>query len=176
MGEVSGCVLAAQLYPTLCDPMDWGPPGSSVRGILQEGILEWVAIPFSGGFPPIQGSNPGLPLCRWILYHLSHREAQLIPQLVFLESFVCDLWFVEAVNAVERSSPPFYARLRTEIILSELWTVINPDGTEESNTRGFRLCISRITWLRMYYSLGICDAMQGHAGWDFSRMRRKLLP
>ena len=37
----------AQLYPTLCDPMDCGPPGSSVHGILQARILEWVAIPFS---------------------------------------------------------------------------------------------------------------------------------
>ena len=32
---------------TLCDPMDYSPPGSSVHGILQAGILEWVAIPFS---------------------------------------------------------------------------------------------------------------------------------
>ena len=33
----------------LCDPMDCNPPGSSVRGILQARILEWVAIPFSRG-------------------------------------------------------------------------------------------------------------------------------
>ena len=35
--------------PTLCDPMDCCPPGSSVHGILQARILEWVAIPFSRG-------------------------------------------------------------------------------------------------------------------------------
>ena len=35
--------------PTLCDPMDWSPPGSSVHGILQARIQEWVAIPFSRG-------------------------------------------------------------------------------------------------------------------------------
>ena len=40
-------VLVAQSCPTLCDPIDCGPPGSSVYGILQTGILEWVAIPFS---------------------------------------------------------------------------------------------------------------------------------
>ena len=34
---------------TLCDPMDCSPPGSSVQGILQERILEWVAISFSRG-------------------------------------------------------------------------------------------------------------------------------
>ena len=33
-----------QSCPTLCDPMDCSPPGSSVPGILQARILEWVAI------------------------------------------------------------------------------------------------------------------------------------
>ena len=40
-------VLVAQSCPTLCDPMDCSPPGSSVHGILQARILEWVAISFS---------------------------------------------------------------------------------------------------------------------------------
>ena len=39
----------AQPCPTLFDPMDYSPPGSSVHGILQARILEWVAIPFSRG-------------------------------------------------------------------------------------------------------------------------------
>ena len=39
----------AQLCPTLCDPMDNTPPGSSVHGTLQARILEWVAMPFSRG-------------------------------------------------------------------------------------------------------------------------------
>ena len=34
---------------TLCDPMDCSPPGSSACWILQETIMEWVAIPFSIG-------------------------------------------------------------------------------------------------------------------------------
>ena len=37
----------AQSCPALCDPMDCSPPGSSVHGILQARILEWVAISFS---------------------------------------------------------------------------------------------------------------------------------
>ena len=36
-----------QLCLTLCDPMDCSPPGSSVHGILQARILEWIAMPFS---------------------------------------------------------------------------------------------------------------------------------
>ena len=41
--------LVVQPCPTLCDPMDCSPPGSSVHGILQARTLEWVAIPSSGG-------------------------------------------------------------------------------------------------------------------------------
>ena len=37
----------AQSCPTLCDPVDCSPPGSSIHGILQARILEWVAISFS---------------------------------------------------------------------------------------------------------------------------------
>ena len=36
-----------QSCPTLCNPLDCSPPGSSVHGILQARILEWVAISFS---------------------------------------------------------------------------------------------------------------------------------
>ena len=43
------CVLVAQSYPSLCDPMDRSPPGSSVHGILQARILEWDAMPSSRG-------------------------------------------------------------------------------------------------------------------------------
>ena len=42
-------VVHTQSYPTLWDPVDCSLPGSSVHGILQARILEWVAIPFSRG-------------------------------------------------------------------------------------------------------------------------------
>ena len=53
-GKESACntgvkVLVSQSCPALCDPMDCSLPGSSVRGILQAKILEWVAISFSRG-------------------------------------------------------------------------------------------------------------------------------
>ena len=43
------CMLVAQSCLILCDPMNCSPPGSYVHGILQAGILEWVAIAFSKG-------------------------------------------------------------------------------------------------------------------------------
>ena len=42
-------VLVVQSCPTLCDPVDCSPPGSSIHGIVQAKTLEWFAIPFSKG-------------------------------------------------------------------------------------------------------------------------------
>ena len=82
----------AQSCPTLCNPM-----GYTVRGILQTRILEWVAFPFSRGILSTQGSNPGFPHCRWILYQLSHKGNPVRPLatgnkgpsslVIFLERF-----------------------------------------------------------------------------------------
>jgi len=47
-------VKVPQLSPTLCDPMDCSLTGSSVRGVLQAGILKWVAIPFSKQIKSVQ--------------------------------------------------------------------------------------------------------------------------
>ena len=69
------CVLVAQSCMTLCDPMGYSLPGSSVHGILQTRILEWVAILFSResseprdqtGYPALQEDSlpsepPGKP-------------------------------------------------------------------------------------------------------------------
>ena len=68
-----GISLHSQSRLTLCNPMDGSLPGSSVHGILQARILEWVAIPFSRGIFPTQGSNLGLLPSRQILYCLSHQ-------------------------------------------------------------------------------------------------------
>ena len=61
-----------QSCPTLCDPMDCSLPGSSIHGILQARVLEWVTISFSRG-----SSRPrdwtGLLHCRQTLYYLSHQ-------------------------------------------------------------------------------------------------------
>ena len=46
---VTSEVLVTQSYPTLCNHMDCSLSGSSVHGILQARILEWVAISFSRG-------------------------------------------------------------------------------------------------------------------------------
>ena len=70
------CVLA-RLCLTLCNPTDWGPPGSSVHGISQARVLDWVCHFLLQGIFPTQGSNLcllGLLLGRRILYHCATWE------------------------------------------------------------------------------------------------------
>ena len=60
----------AQLCPTLCDPLDCSPPGSSVHGISKARILEWAAISFSrarqGGRNTVsRGRSPLWPPFAW---------------------------------------------------------------------------------------------------------------
>ena len=61
-------VKVAQSCPTLCDPMDY-----TADGILQAGITGVGSHSLLQGIFPTQGSNPGLPYFRRILYHLSYQ-------------------------------------------------------------------------------------------------------
>ena len=51
------CAKSLQSYLTHCDPMDHGLQDSSVHGIIQARILEWIAMPSSRGYYLTQGSN-----------------------------------------------------------------------------------------------------------------------
>ena len=52
-----------QSCPTLCDPIDSSPPGSSIPGILQARVLEWVAISFSNACKHAKLLQPCPALC-----------------------------------------------------------------------------------------------------------------
>jgi len=70
---VYGCTHTQSLSRVrLCDLMDCSPPGSSVQGILQIIILEWVAISSSRGSSPPRDRIHISCVGRWILYHQSH--------------------------------------------------------------------------------------------------------
>ena len=76
--------------------MDCSPPGSSVHGILQAGILEWVAIPFSGDLPdPLAepespalqaDSLPSEPLGKLFLNHTNDRFSVVFKYLFSLNA------------------------------------------------------------------------------------------
>ena len=77
------CAKSLQSCRTLWDPMDCSPPGSSVHGILQARILEWVAISFSKGS---SRARDWTLVCfascigRWVLYQWCHLGS---PQVSF---------------------------------------------------------------------------------------------
>ena len=50
--SICSAAVVAQLCPTLSTPMDYNMPGSSVQGIFQAKILEWVPLPSPGSFGP----------------------------------------------------------------------------------------------------------------------------
>ena len=69
------CCLVAKSCPTLRDPMDYSLPGSSVHGISQARILEWVAISFSRGSSQPRDRTHVSCIGRGILSHWATWEA-----------------------------------------------------------------------------------------------------
>ena len=71
-------MLVTQSCLTLCDPMDCSPTGSSVHEIFPGKNTGVGSLSLLQEIFPTQGSNPGLPHCRQILYHLSHQGSPVI--------------------------------------------------------------------------------------------------
>ena len=92
---------------TLCNCMDWSPPGSSVHGIFQARILEWVAISSSGDVPN-PGMEPASPaLAGWFFITEPHGEAnnstqkKALCQIYILKGWmVCIklLWYLDFIG------------------------------------------------------------------------------
>ena len=76
--SVGSCCLVTHSCPTLCDPVDCSPPGSSVHWIPQAGILEGIAFPFSRGSSPPRDQTRVSCIGRRFLYHLSHQGSPLV--------------------------------------------------------------------------------------------------
>ena len=93
----------AQLCPTLWDPMDCSPPGSSVHGTFQAGILEWLPFPSPGDLPNpgIKPSSPALqadteppgkPIrCQYLLFALSEKLSILLSFFFLFLNSNCNL-------------------------------------------------------------------------------------
>ena len=80
------CVCSVtKLCLTLYDPVDYSPPGSSIHGISQARILEWVAISSSNGSSqPRNQTHVSGVLCigRWILFHCATWKAHIILHII----------------------------------------------------------------------------------------------
>ena len=69
-------MLVTQLCLTVCDPKDGSPPCSSIHGILQARILEWVAIPSPGDLPD-PGIEPGPPASQADFFYQQSQQGSL---------------------------------------------------------------------------------------------------
>ena len=96
--------LVTLLCLTLCDPMDCRPPGSSDRGDSSGKNTGVGCLALLQGIFPTQGSNPGLPHCKQIIYCMSHqgslkgtqqvvlKEARLLENILIFIAWVFKVW------------------------------------------------------------------------------------
>ena len=85
------CAKSLQLCQTLCDPMDCSPPSSSVHGILQARILEWVVISFFRGSSWPRDRAP----CPLHLLHWQVNSLPLVPPgkpIIGIQHFLKNKW------------------------------------------------------------------------------------
>ena len=90
----NACVLSLFSCVWLCSRVDYSPPGSSVHGILQGRILEWVAMPCSrGSYPPRNWTGVSHVSCvgRRVLYHLCYLGSSAVVKTTaeWKRAFLC---------------------------------------------------------------------------------------
>ena len=139
-------VIVAQLCLTLRDPMDYSPPGSSIRGILQARTLEWVVISFSRELSQPRDQIHIFCIATWICFHWKHllgycpaedilthlwvraaSNPRLCPQRA--QQIVGAVWSRSKVNSEPRLSP--FPKPGTHC----WWWPINPAPAHMSPTR-----------------------------------------
>ena len=104
--------LVAQTCPTLCDPMDCSPPGSSVHGILQARILKWVSMPSSRGSSQSRDQTQVSRIAGGFFTVRATRKAYLFSLLFFfflslvISIFFFFLWWI--LSYIEMKQPWVY--------------------------------------------------------------------
>ena len=101
----------AQSCPTLRDPMDWSPPGSSVHGIFQARVLEWGVMAFSS-FD-----------CRWSYFSLFDLSALhlMVSAVSYLELLYCSSWGQRKRNAKGYEWERRHNKALATLSLSPFW-------------------------------------------------------
>ena len=99
---VAGVLQSLSQAQLFCNPMDCGPPGSPVHGILQARILEWVAMSFSrGSLQP--GTEPKPPALQADSLLLSH-WGSLLPKVIFSNFMALNPWILKIPNFLQPAS------------------------------------------------------------------------
>ena len=127
--------LVTQLCMTLCNPMDCSPPGSSVHGIFQARILEWVSMPSSreSSHPGIKPRSPTLQANSWLSEPLGKPKNTRVGSLSLLQG----IFLTQELNQVLLYCRQILYRLnpsrkpRDAVPKQELfWNYNTQEGTE----------------------------------------------
>ena len=117
--------LFTQSCPTLCEPVDCSLPGSSVHSDSPGKNTRLGCHALLQGIFPTQGSNPGLPHCRWILYHRSHQGSPRILEWVAytrLIKTIIDIFFFWSHimwSFLAQGLSPYPLHLKCRVLTSE---------------------------------------------------------
>ena len=128
-----------QVYPTLQDPVDCSPPGSSVHGILQARILEWVAMLSSRG-----SSDPGIkPPCLLCPLHWQVGSLPFVPPGKDPEIY--QIWIV---NQASKSNRPkeTWKKHPIKVIQTAMWVRFN-------KILSLSLPVCLLTWTVLFFLL-----------------------
>ena len=147
----------AQSCPALSDVMDCSPPGSSVHGDFPRKNTGVDCHARLQGIFPTQGWNPGLPHCRWILYHLSHQGSPSESKEMYTLSSTLVIWRVNGktcTKLVRKESQNLGNHITYIYFVGRFHLMWTGDWKGKENLLWF-LCLNNyITWITETKMLG----------------------
>ena len=144
------CIHATllKLCLTLCEPMDCSSPGFSVHRILQAGILEWVAIPFSRGSykPTIEPTSLVSPALAGVFFTSS---ATVKPTFSCFSS-------VQSLSRVRLFATPWTAAHQASLSITNSWSLLKLTSIKFMMPFNYLiLCCSLLLWPSNFPSIGV---------------------
>ena len=132
-------VLVTQSCLTLCNPIAYSLPDSSVHGISQARILEWIAIPFFRGSSRSRDQTQTLVSCigRWVLYHWALGKPQspnfvgFYPQLSLETLFSCS--FLVQATLISPLTTAVACKVRLSVF-SFVFTLLKPTADQDQSS------------------------------------------
>ena len=114
--------MHARSYLTLCDPLDCSPPGSSVHGIFQARMLEWVAISYSRRSCWHRDWTHIPCISRWVLYHCATWETSLtFPKYSFVPLSWEQLGSPQKIKVLKWETNQFLPILSLLAMVGHIW-------------------------------------------------------
>ena len=125
--------IVAQSCPTLCNPVDCGPPGSSVHGILQARILQWFAISFSRGSSWPRDRTQVSCIAGRLFNLWATREAPILILRLFIKTNSNSLtftlatwnWFIHMLNTLYRGKKCAYTYIMYTYYIYNIYIMYN---------------------------------------------------